>query len=395
MKTIVLNGPLLAQSGYSTHTRQIARWLLNLEKQYPNDLTVEFKITPWGMTPYHLDPNACDGLIGKIMSKIGRRDVYDVAISVILPNEVNPFLGQKNILVTAGVETDKCNPQWVDAINKLDLVVVPSEHIKKTFHNTGDVKVPIEVIPESWFEECRTASVENNVLLDKLKLDADFNFLVVSQFTGNNPENDRKNIAYTLKWLIEEFKDEPNVGVLVKTNFGRNTEIDKKMVSGILSQILLECKRGPGPKVQLLHGHMTDKEMASLYTHPKVKALVNLTRAEGFGLPILEAATCGLPVIATDWSAHPEFLNKGKWVKVDYSMVDVHASRVDNQIFMQGSKWANPMEEDFKRKARRFYKSSAIPRDWAKDLKVKLLEQYSPEAIEKIYTDKLKDIIFG
>jgi len=45
---------------------------------------------------------------------------------------------------------------------------------------------------------------------------------------------------------------------------------------------------------------------------PQVKALVALTRGEGYGLPILEAAASGLPVIATGWSGHMDFLKLGK-----------------------------------------------------------------------------------
>ena len=98
-------------------------------------------------------------------------------------------------------------------------------------------------------------------------------------------------------------------------------------------------------------------------------------------LPALEAAVCGLPVITTNWSAPLEFLGKGKFVKVDCSLQNIHTSRVDNQIFMQNAKWARVHEDDFKRKVKRFRDAPSIPRDWAKDLQQKLLTQYSPEAI--------------
>mgnify|MGYP000595245619 CR=1 FL=1 len=64
------------------------------------------------------------------------------------------------------------------------------------------------------------------------------------------------------------------------------------------------------PNVYLLHGEFNDSEINELYNHPKVKAMVSLTKGEGFGRPLLEAAVTGKPVITTNWSGHTDFLNK-------------------------------------------------------------------------------------
>lgn len=388
-KRIIFRAPMLSQSGYGTHARQIAAWLLNLQDSNPN-VKVEFDVVQWGITPWHVDHTACDGLIGKIIQHCQRTEGgYDLSFQLQLPNEWDPFLATTNIGLTAAVETDRCNPAWVDAVNRMDLVVVPSEFTKRVLENSGEVTTPVTVVPESWLPECRNAERGKSILDGKLELETDFNFLIVAQFTGNNPENDRKNLAYTIKWLMEEFKDEQNVGVIIKTNFGRATSVDKQNCLRTLSQLVMECRQGIGPRVYLLHGHMSNEEIVGLYTHPKVRALVSLTRGEGFGLPILEAATCGLPVIATDWSAHTEFLNKGKFVKVARSLHKIHPSRVDNQIFMENAQWANPEEQDARRKLSRFHSSPTIPTEWATDLASKLKESHSPEAIEQHYNELL------
>ena len=61
-KRVLLRGPLLSQSGYGTHARQLVNWLLSRQ-----DLTVAFDVTPWGATPWYINKNDQNGLIGKII----------------------------------------------------------------------------------------------------------------------------------------------------------------------------------------------------------------------------------------------------------------------------------------------------------------------------------------
>ena len=82
--------------------------------------------------------------------------------------------------------------------------------------------------------------------------------------------------------------------------------------------------------------------MAALYQHHQVKGLISLTHGEGFGLPLLEAAACGLPICATNWSAHTEFLDLGNWTKIDARVDTIPPSKVDGTIWIDGAKWAYP-----------------------------------------------------
>lgn len=385
MKTVVLRGPSLTQSGYGVHARQLAQWLLRKP-----GVDVKFSTLPWGETPWLLDAKAHEGLVGEIMKRTVKPDFKaDVSVQLQLPNEWDPSIAPVNIGVTAGVETDRCHPSWPAACNKMSAVVVPSQHTKSCLTNTGPINKPLYVIPEAYADACRLEDLPP--LCD---FETPFNFLIFGQLTGNNPENDRKNIFYTIKWLTEAFKDDPEVGIVLKTNAGRNSLIDRGMTKGLLTAVTNETRHiagGKGPKVYLLHGDMNDMEVASLYRHPKIKALVSLTRGEGFGLPILEAAASGLPIIATGWSGHLDFLKHGKYISVYYQLGDVHPSRIDNKIFMPGSRWANPSEEDFKKRVTKFRASHQTPKQWADELKPIIQEQYSLDAISKRYDEVLQE----
>lgn len=388
MKTVVFSGPVLTQSGYGVHSRQVASWLLQR-----SDVDVKFVITPWGNTPFIIDENAHHGMIGEIMRRSIKPEMArgsDVSIQLKLPNEWDPNLSRVNVGITAAVETDKCNPQWVDACNKMSMVIVPSNHAALNLTSTAQVNVPLKVVPEAYNNACTINELNQKV---DVKFSTDFNFLVFGQITGNNPFNDRKNTFNTIKWLCETFKDDPTVGIVIKTNASRYTKFDKHQCTVLLQQLLAEVRKGSYPRVHLLHGDMTDEEVVSIYRHPQIKALVSLTRGEGYGLPILEAAACGLPIIATNWSGHLDFLKLGKFIPIYYQLSQIHQSRIDNAIFVQGARWAEAFEDDAKKKFLKFRNSSSTPVEWAKELKTKIIENYSQSAINKSYDEILKGII--
>jgi glycosyltransferase involved in cell wall biosynthesis len=387
---VLVRGPTLTSSGYGVHARQIARWIIDREKDW--NLKVTFQVLPWGTTPWLVDANLEDGLIQKIIDRTTpETDKFDVSIQIQLPNEWDTRLAKYNIGITAAIETDKCNPEWVRNCNQMDAVVFPSEHARKSITNVGKINVPSFVMPEAY----GNSYVKDPESLPDLQLNIDtkFNFLIVGQISGMSPDTDRKNILNTLKWTFEAFENDPDVGLIIKTNIGRHSKIDQHNTLNILSQVVKEVRKSPFPKLHFIHGMMSEDEMASLYRLPSVKALIAPTRGEGFGLPILEAAVCGIPVIATNWSGHTEFLSQGKSIQLDYDLIEVPPQKIDGRIFVQGSRWARTSEADFKKKIKKFKDNSSIPRDWARDLQKSLIESHSQKAIESKY-DQVFEKVF-
>ena len=386
MKRVLVRGPLLSISGYGTHTRQVFRWL----ESKPN-VQVSAQILPWGRTPWLINPELEDGLVGKIMeASAPSQPPFDASFQVQLPNEWDPSLARYNVGISAFVETDKCNPAWLDACNRMQHVVVPSSFIKTTISNTGSVIPSISVIPESYYD-CLSKKTPNTDM--DLNLTTDFNLLIFGQITGNNPWSDRKNTFFAIKWLCEEFADDPNVGIILKSNFGSNTTLDRKVTINNMTSLLNEVRKGEYPKFYLLHGRLTPEEMHCVYKNPKIKGMVSATRGEGFGLPFLEAAVSDLPILATDWSGHLDFLNKGKFIKFNYDLKEVRESKIDNHIFIKDTKWAEVREDDFKSKVRKFREKSDKPKQWAVELGENLRNSHSQSAISDIYEEVFGTIL--
>ena len=386
MKSVVIRAPLLTKSGYGEHSRQVFQYLLS-----KTNITVKTQIVPWGITPWHSNTSDCGGLVGEIVgrSTTSPDEKFDVSLQVILPNEWDASIAKYNVGVTAGVETDKCNPVWGSVhCNKMDKIIVPSNHTKKCFENSATISTPIHVVPEAYFSELKEDPEDLDIILP-----TDFNFLTVGILTGHSPETDRKNLFYLIKWFVEEFKENQDVGLVIKTSRGRETTIDRSITLKMLSKLLTELGHKGTPKIHLLHGNMNRKEMNSLYKHSQIKGFISATRGEGFGLPMLEASIAGLPVLATNWSAHTEFLNLGKWIKFEYDLELINESKVDNNIFIASSKWAHPREASVKRAMRKFYKSHKIPTQWAQDLSNKLKETHIITEIMKKYDEILVEVL--
>jgi len=383
-KNVLLRAPLLSISGYGVHARQIFRWL---EKK---DVNVYVDIVPWGITSWYVNPDSLDGLVGRIMSKsVKPTEKIDVAFMLQLPNEWSRVEGAINVGMSAGVETDRANPDWVDCCNMMDAVVFPSQFSLSGIKRSGNLVKPSYVVPESFTDKI----LEVDSGLDLPDVDTKTNFLVVGQVTGFTPDSDRKCIFHTVKWFSEAFAGRKDVGLILKSNLGTNCVYHRHQARDLFKKLLKEVRPGTFPRVYLLNGEMSETEMASLYRSEKVSALVSLTRGEGFGLPILEAAASGLPVIATNHSAHTEFLRQGKFIGIDHKMNPVSKERVDGKIFIENAMWATPDEMDFKRRIKKFVESQQVPKEWADDLMLKIRNSHSSASIESIYDRELGSLL--
>jgi glycosyltransferase involved in cell wall biosynthesis len=90
-----------------------------------------------------------------------------------------------------------------------------------------------------------------------------------------------------------------------------------------------------------LHGDLTDEEMNLLYNHPKIKAMISFTKAEGFGRPLLEFSTSGKPIIAPYYSGQVDFLKKDFICALPGGLTEIHPS-ARNEFLIEEAKWFTP-----------------------------------------------------
>ncbi len=383
MKSVILRGPVLTQSGYGVHSRQVARWLIELAEAQKIKLSIQ--CVPWGDTTWYLNPDDLDGLIGKIMKfSVAVEEKADISFQVILPNEWDLSCARYNVGITAGIETDRCNPQWIDAVNKMDLVVVPSTHIKNTFKNSGKLTREIVVIPESFPDALKQEPT------GKFEFDTSFNFLIFGQLTSPNPSDDRKNIFKTMKVIADTFSENDDVGIVIKSNVGRSTIIDYKAIQGIITSACQHMKINK--KIHLLHGSFTDSDLNNLYKTESIKATISLTRGEGFGLPLFEAAREGLPITTIGWSGQLDFLyhdGKDYFNKVDYSLQPIQQQAHWPGVLEKDSMWAYADQGSYKMVLRKTYKNLDKAKKIANDLKPLIESKFSNESLYENFCNSI------
>ena len=386
---ILLRAPLLTNSGYGVHSRQIFEWL-----EEKKDISLFVECLNWGHTPWVIDPDKEDGLISKIMDRSVALDPpYDITFQVQLPDEWDPKLGKINVGVTAAVETDKCSPKWIENCNAMDLIIVPSTFTKNVIRRSGVLTTRVKVVPE-WFNHHILSENLNQICQndERYNFSTNFNYLIIAQLTAQNPIHDRKNLFNTLAWLLEYHKNDPDVGIVLKTNFGRGTVLDHLRTSDYLKNLTSRIRKGSFPKIHLVHGNMSKEEIAALYHVDSIKAYVSATRGEGYGLPLVDAAAAGVPVVATNWSGHLEFLEKGLFLPVDYDMSEIDEGRVDERIFYKGFRWAEPRKSSF------FKQLNALSSDYqthdqnAKKLASNVTKNFHKESIKQKYEEILESL---
>lgn len=396
--------PAYTASGYGLYSRQVIHALLS---DPVFDTHVE--LLNWGNCSWTIEENEKQiirPLVEKFMrAKQSNQENWDLFIQITIPNEFERK-GKFNVLLTAGTETDRISPNWTQKVNETDITIVPSEHAKASFDNTvidwenqqtgekGQLKVtkPLLVCHEgvdtSIFHKLQLEELSEP--FRSLKLPADFNFLCVGQWGKGGYSEDRKNIANTIRWFIEAFRCRKDVGLVLKLNMSRNHLLDEEMVVKRIEEIKANYDKDDVPPIHLIHGYLKPEEMASLYNHPQIKAFVSFSNGESWGLPLLEAAACELPIISTDWGGQLSFLKKGFFSPVAYDLKDIPDVAVWEPILIKGSRWANVRENDAKYRLQKMVSQYSKPREWAKELAKEIKEKFDEKVTNEYFVTTVK-----
>jgi hypothetical protein len=349
----VISCPIDTYSGYGARSRDIVKAIIKTNKYDVKILPQRWGSTPWGFIEDHKDDWGF--LQPHILTQPKLTQQPEIWAQITIPNEFTP-VGKYNIGITAGIETTAVKGEWIEGCNRMNLVITSSEFAKKTFESMnyevknkqgqlqGHLKLttPIEVIFEGVNTDLYKVIEQNQIKtinLDSIK--ESFAYLFVGHWTQGDFGEDRKNVSLLVKAFYETFKNKKNKPALIlKTSGAGSSYMDRDVILKKIDQIKKSVNSKDIPNIYLLHGDFSDFEVNELYNHSKVKAMVSLTKGEGFGRPLLEFSLVKKPIIASGWSAHTEFLSSEFTVALKGEVKPVGASAVNDWVIKE-SQWFN------------------------------------------------------
>lgn len=344
----VISCPIDTYSGYGARSRDIVKAIIELDKY-------EVRILPqrWGNTPFGFIQNNQEWgfLTNYILQNPQLPAQPEIWMQITVPNEFQP-IGKFNIGCTAGIETTIAPAEWVEGCGRMNLILGSSEHtinvLKESKFEKRDQKTNQTVGAVEWkgdtgevvFEGINTdiyKPVKSTFDLSNVK--EEFAYLFVGHWMQGQLGEDRKNVGLLVKAFYETFKNKSKKPALIlKTTQVGASYMDRDELIKKIKAIRGTVKSNNLPNIYLLHGEFTDVEMNEIYNHPKVKAMVNLTKGEGFGRPLLEFSLVNKPIITTNWSGHTDYLNPEFVTLLPGTMTKVHPSAA-NGMLMQEAEW--------------------------------------------------------
>ena len=413
-QNVLMIAPFSTRSGYGDHARSLFYSIMDRE-----DLQIKCMDVKWGNTPRnHLRKEVPrhKKLLDTFVTQDQVKGQPDILIDIRIPNEF--ATGAKvNIGITAGVETDVVSPEFLGGMNSMDLNIVPSNFTAQTFNkctydkvedlpdgqkqkvgevrNEKPIRVLFEGVDTDVYSPKQKHELEKNLYqeLDNM-IKEDFAYLHVGQWGNGAFGEDRKNIGVLIKSFLKAFSNIPNPPALVlKTNGANFSILDREITKKRIQEVKDMFKGVDLPNIYLIHGDFTIEEMSTLYNHPKIGAFITCTHGEGFGRPMLEASCCDLPVIASKWSGHLDFLTDSESMLIDGFLKEVPKSALWKPIIVEPSKWFDVNEADVVRKIRTFHKKRKLIQKKATRLGKKNRREFSLKQMAVEFNHILDDVI--
>lgn len=303
---LVWHSLIAGATGYATSSREFVR---ELDRR-----GVDVRLVCIFGTDY-TEPPTRDPRIDQL-----RNRPKDTSLPQIVYSQGDAFIknsGRYRIGFTM-LESDSLPVDWVQQANQMDEVWVPSHFTRDVFTHSG-VRRPIHIIPLGFNPNYFHPQIQGRKPTDA------FVFLSIFEWI------ERKAPEVLLQAYINEFKHSDDVLLVLKI-FNHDPRFN------VHQRIYELAGRPNAPRIAvILNQEIAEHQMGAFYRG--ADCFVLPTRGEGWGMPILEAMACGLPVIATDWGSQRDFFNDqlGYPIRVRQLIPAVARSP-----YYAGSRWADP-----------------------------------------------------
>ena len=280
--SVILSGPYLSHSGFSKANRELA---IRLAKRGVN---IKADICE---TKVEVDRKTEEAIrrLSRVVVPPKTPMVYSMTMPPIISND------GPRILFTMMESSKGLHKEYAERMNLASELWVPTTHMSDLMYEAG-VASPIHVVPLGVDTDVFHPKAGRMALPNSAK---GYRFLCVSWW------GPRKGFDILIRAFVTEFTRSDDVSLVISSR-SHDSRPSIKIAEEIKAIIRATGKTDRPPVV--LHSKITtDEELASLYN--ACDAFVLASKGEGFSLPIVEAAACGLPVISTRCTAQATYLD--------------------------------------------------------------------------------------
>lgn len=317
------------------------------------------------------------GELGQMLEGLPLEGEYDIKVLHSTPDEFRRLVEpDKYNIGFMYWETDRIPEQFADALELVDEVWTGSEAGKSAIENAG-VKTPVFVVPQpieterEWPKPYKISQFEGYL------------FYSIFEWT------DRKNPEALLKAYLSEFKANEKVGLVLKTYFVNFTGSHKRLIRTAIRKIKAELAQESYPQIFIYLDLMDRSQIMRL--HATGDCFVSAHRGEGWGIPQVEAAVFGNPVISTDFGGcHEYFEDDENMFKVPAEMVPVSGMNHSPAWYTPEQNWADVSISGLRSAMRSACQDKDVTKRIAAKGQQKVEEKFNLKTVGNLMADRLK-----
>jgi glycosyltransferase involved in cell wall biosynthesis len=294
-----ISGRITGTTGYDNHTFEVARGL--------HTLGVDVRLNDRNLIDSRVVPKYFRALAAP-------RRSTDPELIVSPPTQLDRYRPGPHSVVFTVWESDRLKAEWVAQLNRARLVLVPSKWGAECLRRSG-VTVPVARVPEGH---------DPLVFFDNDDFPSRAVFGTAAALRSGGV---RKCVDRVIDLFRRAFPDE-DVRLRVK-------------LTPDCPMLKIDDQR-----VEVTNTVLPPLALASWYR--SLSAFVNASRAEGFGLHLVEAMACGRPVIGSGYSAVAEYFDETVGYPVGHDLVPAAG-------YEYVGHWAAPREDEMVAQMRRIY----------------------------------------
>lgn len=296
--------------GYNTHTRnffdRLSRLqsvttspMIGLEGAWEEDRQLLLHVPK--LTPHATIALLYGNLMGILDDAPGRRIAYTVWESTKYPDD------------------------WIGPLSRADEIWIPSKWGRDVLIDNGLPAERIHVVPEGVDPILFNPDIAPT---EALKNFNGFKFLNIGRY------EERKGTAKLIKCFDRAFGSNDDAVLVLACDNQHDPDFN-------IGKILRGLELQHPERIAFIPPVRSHARLAEIYR--SCDAFVSPFRAEGWGLPVIEAMACGLPVIATGYSGPTEFLGDTAY-SIDFRLTDIDIPYFDASDSNYGQ-WADPDED--------------------------------------------------